>query len=131
MSANKQHKNQLQQKKAPTFEMLKAAIDTFWYTQARRMRQTLEDLQKKEKRMKVVLEKFDYSLRYLDRELGHGRIEILTELWVYARIMMGEALAIRQEEHIPRITKPRPSFFRAKTRKLHIMKALLPRSAKY
>jgi len=121
----------LEKKRAPNIKLLQAAIDRFWYTQARRMRRTLEDLKTKEKRMSQIFHKFDHSLRYLERELSHGRIEILPELWVYARIMMGEALAIRTEEARERVSKPRPSFFRAKTRKLHIMKALLPRSAKY
>jgi hypothetical protein len=34
----------LKEKNAPTFDQLQAAIDRFWYLQARRMRRTLEDL---------------------------------------------------------------------------------------
>lgn len=162
--------------------------------------------------MTRIFERFDHAFRNLDKELSHGRLEILPELWVHARMMMGsctpcapmrtralslslmmmgsgtrlgslchaplhptdrlhgqtsfeaffscfpyscapfscpslcrtlatstepcfrwagEALAIRTEEPRDRVTKPKASFFRAKSRKLHIMKGLLPRAAKF
>ena len=197
-----------------------------------------QDLRTKEQRMTRIFEKFDRSFRNLEKELSHGRLEILPELWVHARMMMGsctqcapnaaralslppmimgsgtrlgsgvpmrpfnrptaftgehramssllqlpkawssaaatplkllfstlffscfpdsrapfscpslcrtlatsteppcfqwagEALATRTEEPRDRVTKPKASFFRAKTRKLHIMKGLLPRAAKF
>jgi hypothetical protein len=39
--------------------------------------------------MTRIFEKFGASLRNLEKELSHGRLEILPELWVYARMMMG------------------------------------------
>ena len=54
--------------------------------------------QAKENRMSAVMEKFDRSMRNLEMEIADGRVELLLELWVYARMMMGDALGVR---HVP------------------------------
>ena len=48
--------------------------------------------------MSAVMEKFDRSMRNLEMEIADGRVELLLELWVYARMMMGDALGVR---HVP------------------------------
>ncbi|MGB1593343.1 MAG: hypothetical protein ACPIOQ_11365, partial [Promethearchaeia archaeon] len=79
---SEQENKLLEEKGAPTLQVLQAAVDRFWYTQARRLRRTINDLQVKQKRLSRTFEAFDLSLRHLEREVAEGRSHVLSQLWV-------------------------------------------------
>ncbi|KAJ1486628.1 hypothetical protein T484DRAFT_2302576 [Baffinella frigidus] len=102
---------------------LRMALDLFWYREAKKLRRTLADLQAKTNRFSSLLD--DFTSLYKNKR--ESPVDVVRAL-LLARSLVGQELAASNEDPRPKVTKPKPSFFRSSQRKLNIMRALIPRS---